>query len=138
MQKSLDETLKDKSMFKNLAFYNNRYHLYTECVKHAIDSNDHLRCDFIKGRLSNMHKKIGLSVHDLLFILNNNKSVGHNGEFLSKTVMDNMILRKNLQNELDGLYVNEESGKPYNFAIESGILWILLTTTCVYFVIVKL
>ena len=134
----MNETVLNKKMYKNLAFYNNRYHLYTECVKNATDSNDNIRCEFIKGRLSNVHAKITSNVNELLILLNNNKSIGNTSEMLRDKILNNNYLREKLQKELDGLYVSEERGKPYDFAIESGLLWILLTTTCIYFVIVKL
>jgi hypothetical protein len=76
-----------------------------------------------------------------LELLNNNKIISGatNDIDIVKRIEQNNKLRAKLQTELDNLYLDKKQIMRHNDTdIESGLLWIFLTTSCLYFILVKL
>jgi predicted RNA-binding protein len=126
----------NRQLYSKLAEFNNKYHLYSKCLK---EGND---CKSNGADLEVVYENVKTDMDSLLRVLNNNKTISGNIKDIDidKKIEDNNKLRIKLQNDLDSLLLSKDLNlKPNtNYAIESGLLWITLTTVCIYYIIVKL
>ena len=117
--------------------YNNKYHLYTSNCKDRISNT----CKEEGDILDFEYQALEHGMNKLLELLNNNKIIsGTNNDIdIAKRIEENNKLRAKLQTELDNLYLDKKQIIRHDdFEIESGLLWIFLTTFCLYFILVKL
>lgn len=132
------EAILNKQFYSNLASYNNKYHLYSKCLKKG--KPERYECKNIRQDLNRAYDTVESTVNKLLIKLNNDKPIERkiDREFINAKIASNTKLRLQLQRELDNLYINKGRSGKYDFATESGLLWIVLTTSCIYFIMVKL
>ena len=127
----------NKQIYTKLASYNNKYHLYTSNCKNRISNT----CKEEGDILDFEYQALEHDMNKLLELLNNNKIISGttNDIDIVKRIEENNKLRAKLQTELDNLYLDKKQIIRHDdFEIESGLLWIFLTTFCLYFILVKL
>lgn len=128
----------NREVYTKLASYNNNYHLHsTNCV--SGDNND--KCKQEGVNLEIEYQALEYDMNKLLQLLNNNKiisSTNNNNIDIAKKIEQNNILRAKLQTQIDNLYLDKKQIIRPELMIESGLLWVLLTTSCVYYILVKL
>jgi hypothetical protein len=78
------------------------------------------------------------SIKSLLGLIKDNNNLSSNKIDVKQKIQQNNDLRIKLQNDLDKLYFDKSQNNRHDIAIESGLLWIFLTTTCIYLVLFKL
>jgi ATP-dependent Lon protease len=127
----------NKQIYTKLASYNNKYHLFTSNCKDRISNT----CKDEGDILDFEYQALEHDMNKLLELLNNNKIIsGTNNDIdIVKRIEENNQLRAKLQTELDNLYLDKNQIIRHDDSeIESGLLWIFLTTFCIYFILVKL
>jgi hypothetical protein len=127
----------NKQIYTKLASYNNNYHLHTSNCKDRISKS----CKQESDILDIEYQSLEGDMNKLLELLNNNKIISGatNDIDIVKRIEQNNKLRAKLQTELDNLYLDKKQIMRHNDTdIESGLLWIFLTTSCLYFILVKL
>ena len=126
----------NRQLYSRLAEFNNKYHLYSKCLKQGID------CQSKATDLEVVYENVKTDMNTLLTILNNNKTINVNIKNIDidKKIDENNKLRLKLQNDLDSLLLSKDLNikSDTNYGIESGMLWIALTTICIYYIMVKL
>lgn len=121
----------DRTLYTKLSPFNNNFHLYSEYLNN--EKKKKVRT-----------KSSGLPVFDSdttneLILLNKNKTKKSKVNVRDKIKNKNKKLRLKLKSELEKLHVNVmNSYEDHNLEIESGLLWITLTTSCILYVIIKL
>jgi hypothetical protein len=83
------------------------------------------------------YEEVKNSIESLLGLLNDNNHMSSKTD-IKKKIQQNNELRFKLQNDLDKLYYDKSQNNRHDIAIESGLLWIFLTTSCIYLVLFKL
>ena len=129
-----DEIFKmNEKLYTKLASYNEKYHLHSSNC--TINKGKSIDCKRQTAELDIEHEEIKNSIQSLLVLL---KGVSGNNIDVKKKILENNELRIKLQNDLDKLYFDKSQNNRHDIAIESGLLWIFLTTTCIYLVLFKL
>lgn len=125
--------LMNQQLYTKLATFNTKYHLYSECLK----KNNYLNCPINGIDLEKAYIDVRNDINKLITILNNNKTINGAGIDVENKIKENNELRMKLQNDLDQLQFNKSTYSTPDFAIEAGLLWIFLATTCIYFILVQ-
>jgi hypothetical protein len=126
----------NKKLYARLSEFNDKYHLYSKCLKTNAKKGNCKR-----GDLEGAYENVKQDMNDMLTILNNNKTMSRNKDItISDQILDNIKLRMKLEKDLEKLHISNDLNlsKERDFAVESGLLWITLTTVCVFFILVKL
>jgi predicted RNA-binding protein len=99
-------------------------------------------CESDRADLEIVYENVKTNMDSLLIVLNNNKTINGNIKNIDidKKIEENNKIRIELQNDLESLLLSKDLNlkSNTNYSIESGLLWITLTTVCIYYVIVKL
>jgi hypothetical protein len=109
----------NEKLYSKLASYNEKYHLYTSNC--TLNKGKSIDCKRQTAELDMEYEEVKNNIESLLGLLNNNMSTQRTGNNIDvkKKIQLNNDLRIKLQNE-------------------SGLLWIFLTTSCIYLVLFKL
>ena len=126
----------NEELYSKLAWYNDKYHLYSS--KCTVNKGNSIGCKRQIDELDKDYKDVNNTLKSLLELLNNNNRLSSNKIDVKQKIKQNNDLRIKLQNDLDKLYVDKSQNNRHDIAIESGLLWIVLTTSCVYLVLFKL
>jgi hypothetical protein len=84
------------------------------------------------------YEEVKNNIESLLGLLKDNNTHRSGNIDVKKKIQLNNDLRIKLQNDLDKLYFDKSQNNRHDIAIESGLLWIFLTTSCIYLVLFKL
>ena len=123
----------NRTLYTKLSMFNNNFHLYSEYLNNKN-----------KNKKVRRTKSAGLPGFDSdmtneLILLNENKTIKSEVNIRDKIKKNNKKLRLKLKSELEKLHINVmNSYEDHNLGIESGLLWITLTTSCILYVIIKL
>lgn len=122
---------KNRTLYTKLSLFNNNFHLYSEYPNNK-KRNKKVRTNSagLPGFDSDTTK---------LIRLNEDKTIKSEVNNRDKIKKKNDKLRLKLKGELEKLHINvTNSYEDHNLEIESGLLWITLTTSCILYVIIKL
>ncbi len=132
-----DEIFKmNELLYTKLASYNEKYHLHSSNC--TINKSSSIDCKRQTAELDMEYEEVKNSIESLLDVLNNNMSRNPDKIDVKQKIQQNNDLRLKLQNDLDKLYFDKSQNNRHDIAIESGLLWIFLTTSCIYLVLFKL
>jgi hypothetical protein len=122
----------DRTLYTKLSPFNNNFHLYSEYLNNGgKKKKTRTKSAELPGFDSN-------TTNDLI-ILNRRKTIKSEVNIRDKIIKKNNKLRLKLNRELEKLHINiMNSYEDHNLEIESGLLWITLTTSCILYVIIKL
>jgi hypothetical protein len=127
--------LMNENLYSKLASYNEKYHLYSSNC--TVNRGDSIDCKRQTAELNMKYEEVKNSIESLLGLLNDNNHMSSKTD-IKKKIQQNNELRFKLQNDLDKLYYDKSQNNRHDIAIESGLLWIFLTTSCIYLVLFKL
>jgi hypothetical protein len=127
--------LMNENLYSKLASYNEKYHLYSSNC--TVNGGDSIDCKRQTAELNMKYEEVKNSIESLLGLLNDNNHMSSKTD-IKKKIQQNNELRFKLQNDLDKLYYDKSQNNRHDIAIESGLLWIFLTTSCIYLVLFKL
>lgn len=132
-----DEIFKtNEKLYTKLASYNQKYHLYSS--KCTVNKGNSIDCKRQTAELDMEYEEVINSIKSLLGLIKDNNNFSSNKIDVKQKIQQNNDLRIKLQNDLDKLYFDKSQNNRHDIAIESGLLWIFLTTTCIYLVLFKL
>ena len=126
----------NEELYSKLSWYNDKYHLYSS--KCTVNKGNSIACKRQTAELDIDYKDVKNTMKSLLELLNNNNRLSSSKIDVKQKIKQNNDLRIKLQKDLDKLYVNKSQNNRHDIAIESGLLWIFLTTSCIYLVLFKL
>ncbi len=126
----------NEELYTKLSSYNEKYHLYSSNC--TINKGNSIDCRRLTTELDVEYEEVENSIKSLLGLLSNNSSSTSSNIDVKKKMQQNNELRTKLQNDLDKLYFDKSQNNRHNMNIESGLLWVFLTTTCIYLVLFKL
>lgn len=122
----------NRTLYTKLSLFNDNFHLYSNYLKKKKSKNVR-RNDLVALPDSETNTA------NKLILLNENKTNQLEVNIRDKIKKKNNKLRLKLKSELEKLHINVmNSYEDHNLEIESGLLWITLTTSCILFVIIKL
>jgi hypothetical protein len=127
--------LMNENLYSKLASYNEEYHLYSSNC--TVNRGNSIDCKRQTAELNMKYEEVKNSIESLLGLLNDNNHMSSKTD-IKKKIQQNNELRFKLQNDLDKLYYDKSQNNRHDIAIESGLLWIFLTTSCIYLVLFKL
>lgn len=126
----------NEQLYTKLASYNDKYHLYsTNCNANKERTEN---CVEQQKIIDNEYSEVKNDIEGLLQLLKNSENGMSRDVDFRKKINQNNELRIKLQNDLDQLYFDKTQNNRHDIDIEAGLLWILLTTSCIYFVLFKL
>jgi hypothetical protein len=132
-----DEIFKtNEKLYTKLASYNEKYHLYSSNC--TVNKSNSIDCKRQTAELDMEYEEVINSIKSLLGLIKDNNNLSSNKIDVIQKIQQNNDLRIKLQNDLDKLYFDKSQNNRHDIAIESGLLWIFLTTTCIYLVLFKL
>jgi hypothetical protein len=126
----------NEKLYTKLASYNEKYHLYSS--KCTLNKGKSIDCKRQTAELDMEYEEVKNNIESLLGLLKDNNTHRSGNIDVKKKIQLNNDLRIKLQNDLDKLYFDKSQNNRHDIAIESGLLWIFLTTSCIYLVLFKL